>query len=68
MRRNPVLWFASGVRYLKNCLPHFYLIHNFCCKCVHFPTWVFWLGFVPLAFGAVKNLYHKAVVYKGQGR
>ena len=23
----------------------------------------FWLGFAPLAFGSVKNLYHKAVVY-----
>ena len=25
---------------------------------------VFWLGFAPLAFGSVKNLYHNAVVYK----
>ena len=24
---------------------------------------VFWLRFAPLAFGSVKNLYHKAVVY-----
>ena len=24
---------------------------------------VFWLGFAALAFGSVKNLYHKAVVY-----
>ena len=31
---------------------------------------VFWLGFVPLAFDSVKNLYHKAVVYNSewQGR
>ena len=31
---------------------------------------VFWLGFAQLAFGYVKNLYHKAVVYNSarQGR
>jgi hypothetical protein len=31
---------------------------------------VFWLGFAPLAFGSVKNMYHKAVVYNSavQGR
>ena len=28
---------------------------------------VFWLGFAPLAFGYVKNLYHKAVVYNLHG-
>ena len=29
---------------------------------------VFWLGFAPLAFGSVKNLHHKAVVYNSAWR
>ena len=34
------------------------------------PLVIFWLGFALFAFGSVKNLYHKAVVYNSawQGR
>ena len=43
-----------------------YTNRPWCC----YSDMVFWLGIAPLAFGSVKNLYHKAVVYSSawQGR